>query len=450
MTRLPLNRIIALGLCGACLPALDAAAQALPAYPTTAGPVTTSEWAVDRYAPAAFENAGMLFGREDVLRLGIAEADGPGNRPPGQAIGFYDTQGRKLRIEDWSTPPLSFVGSLRVPSAWATSTGLADTRRTDMWGVLTPTGLTDLSTAIYAIIGFTNEGAPPPGLESLVADNGMPADFQPQGGGTGGLQIFDKDTGGFIPVGPPNYDQWNDLCMTFTGTSIEFRVNGVLVYTDSTIDAQVNGNAVPVGGFLEVIMQAKNYGERPTPPGGIAGVTYDAHWTNLGFGPGQCTDVIIGGNFSADLQLVKTVDPPVVPLGSNTTFTLTATNNGPDPANLVQVVDTLPPELVYVSNSCGASYSAPSLTWNIGDLAVGASAQCQVTVTVTAEGSFTNSAFVSAQQVDPVPSNNPDVSTVGTPVGSEPIPVPAGQGRLWLLLGLMLAGLGALVLRRQG
>lgn len=418
-------------------------AQALPAYPTTAGPVTTSEWAVDRYAPANFSNAGSLFGRDDVLLLGINEADGPGNRPPAQSSSFFDIQGRKLRIEDWGTPPMSFVGSLRVPSAWASSTGLADSRRTEMWGVLTPDGLTAQSNAIYAIIGFSNEGQAPAALESLVAANGMPADYQPQGGGSGGLQIFDKDEGGFVPVGPPNFDQWSDFCITFTGTALEYRIDGELVYTDSTINAIVDDNPVPVDGFLEVIMQARNYGERPTPPGGIAGVTYDAHWANLGFGRGSCAEVIIEGEFSADLQLLKTVEPTLVMVGDQATFNLTASNNGPDPANLVQVVDSLPPELVHVSNSCGASHDAGVLTWLIGDLAVGDSRQCQVVVQVTAEGSFTNNAFVSAQQVDPIPANNSDVATVDTGPVIDSIPVPAFSGWGMAVLLLVLGALGA-------
>ena len=443
------QQLVCIGAAFCLLAVNQLGAQALPAYPLTAGPVTTSEWAVDRYAPGAFANVGAQFGREDVLQLGIREADGPGNRPQAQSSSFFDTQGRKLRIEDWGSAPVSFVGSLWVPSAWANSTGLADSRRTDMWGVLTPTGLTAQSEAIYAIIGFTNEGAPPAGLDSLVAANNQPADYQPDGAGSGGLQIFDKDTGGFIPVGQPNYAQWNDLCVTFTGSALEYRVNGQLVYTDSTIDAIVNGNAVPVDGFLEVIMQAKNYGERPTPVGGIAGVTYDANWTNLGYGPGTCADVIIDGDFSADLQLIKSVTPTVVAVGGQATFTLTATNNGPDPANLVQVVDTLPPELAYVSNTCGATVAGNTLTWLVGDLAVGDSIQCQVVVTVTAEGSFTNSAFVSAQQVDPVPSNNPDVSTVGTPVGGDPIPVPAATGWSWSLLALAILVLGLMAYRRD-
>lgn len=416
--------------------------QALPAYPTTAGTVTTSEWAVDRYAPANFANAGTLFGRENVLLLGVSEADGPGNRPPAQSSSFFDTQGRKLRIEDWGTPPMSFVGSLRVPSAWASSTGLADSRRTEMWGVLTPDGLTAQSNAIYAIIGFSNEGQPPASLDSLVAANGMPADYQPQGGGSGGLQIFDKDTGGFIPVGPPNFDQWNDFCVTFTGAALEYRIDGELVYTDNTIDAIVNDNPVPVDGFLEVIMQAKNYGERPTPPGGIAGVTYDSHWTNLGFGRGSCEDVIIEGEFSADLQLVKSVAPTLLMVGDFATFTLTATNNGPDPANQTQVVDTLPPQLAYVSNTCGATFAGGQLTWLIGDLAVGDSRQCDVVVQISAEGTYTNNAFVSAQQVDPIPANNPDVATVTTGI-VDSIPVPSSSLTGLILLMLLLGAFGA-------
>ena len=442
-----MNKSLALGsaiLATLTLWSQQAPAQALPAYPITVS-ATTTEWGVDRYPPNNFANGGTLFGREDVLILGIAEADGPGNRPPAQAAPFYDTQGRKLQILDWSSPRLSFVGSLYVPGEWATSTGLMDSRRTDMWGVLTPNGVTDFSSTLYAIIGYSNEGPAPTGFVQPEELSDLPPDYMPEGGGSGRYQIFDKDNGGFIPVGPSiRFNQWTDFCISFTGDSIEYYIGDQLIYTDSTIDVDLGGMQTPVAGFWEVIMQAKNYGQRPTPPGGVAGATYDANWANLGYGSGTCDDVRVVGGFSAELAIEKTVSPSLVSPGQQTVFTLTATNNGPDPATGTMVIDTLPPELAYVSNSCGAQFSGDQLTWLIGDFPVGAVATCMVTVEVTTIGTFTNSVVIDADQVDPILPNNDDEVPVSA---GEPQIVPSevpglGTGPSWLLALLILLAAG--------
>ncbi len=417
-------------------------AQALPTYPTAAT-ATTTEWGVDRYAPANFNNGGTVQGRENVLILGVNEADGPGNRPQAQSSTFFDTQGRKLQILDWSGPRQSFVGALFIPSEWGVSTGLIDSRRTDMWAVLTPSGVTSTSSALYAILGFSNEGPAPVGFVQPEELRDQPADFMPVGGGDGRYQLFDKDGGGFIPIGTPvRYDQWTDFCISYTGNTLEFYIGDDLVYTDNSIDVEVGGMLTTVDGFWEVIMQAKNYGERPTPPGGIAGVTYDTNWAGLALGSGTCDEVRENGGFSAELQLVKSVSPSLVSPGQQTVFTLTATNNGPDPATGTVVVDTLPPELVYVSNSCGAQFSGNQLTWLIGDFAVGATVSCQVTVQVTTTGTFTNGAVIDAEQVDPILVNNDDLESVSAgPPQAPPSAVPGlGTGPSWLLAMLVLLG----------
>lgn len=421
-------------------------AQALPTYPTTDGAPSTTSWTIDRYRPANFFNGGTLNGRQNVLVLGVNEADGPGNRPPAQSSTFFDTQGRKLRVLNWGTPPISFVGSVYIPSAWALSTGLSDSRRTDMWGVLTPNGVTDLNSALFAIIGFANEAPPTTAFSNTPSR--LPADTMPDGGGVGRYRVFDGDVGaGFVDLAVPvMYDRWTDLCISYIGNAIEYRLNDQIVYTDNTINVPVMGTPTPVRGFLEVIMQAKNYGQRPVPPGGIAGVTYDTNWSSLAFGNGTCDQVGINGQFGSDLQITKTASPASVTVGQNVTFTLTVTNNGPAPATAVRVTDTLPAGLNYISTTCaGATFASPVLTWPVGNLANGASASCTLTAQVTAPGTLTNTATVQADQTDPVTVNNNTLASVGAAV---PIALPASNpSATWLLLGLMLLSAGV-VLRR--
>ncbi len=110
-----------------------------------------------------------------------------------------------------------------------------------------------------------------------------------------------------------------------------------------------------------------------------------------------------------DLELTKDVSPASVIVGQTTTFTVTVVNRGPDPATGVVVGDVLPSALVLQSHDGGSAFDPASLTWTIGDLAVGASASLQFTTTVTQAGSFTNVAQVTAANepdIDSTPNNN--------------------------------------------
>lgn len=431
------NRLLA-GLATSLLLTGLAQGQALPAYPTTNGAPSTTEWAVDRYAPARFENGGTLFGRDDALILGVDEADGPGNRPNGLQGGFYNTQGRRLRLLNWTDQPYSAIASLRVPSAWSSASGLADSRRTDMWNVLTPDQSQDPAEGLFGIIGFTNEGAPPVAYRQPAERLHLPGEYTPEGGGSGRYRIFDNGAGGWQDLAAPvQYDDWADFCVTYTGAALEYRIDDQLIYTDTTLTVSVGGTPTPVAGYLEVIMQAQNYGESPTPPGGVAGVTYDSNWSALAAGAGNCADVAIAGGFAANLGVTKAVAPAMVAPGQNVVFTIEVSNAGPSDASGVVAVDTLPPQLTYVSNTCGAAFSVPELTWAIGELANGQSASCSVTATVNGQGSFQNQVAVSGTQIDPVFANNTATSTVlGTPPAT-PLSIPTNQ---WLVL-LLLAGL---------
>ena len=82
-------------------------------------------------------------------------------------------------------------------------------------------------------------------------------------------------------------------------------------------------------------------------------------------------------------------------------FALTVTNNGPANATGVTVTDTLPAGLTYVSNDCGATFANPTLTWNVGALAVSGSATCNLTATVTQSGASPTSRAPPATRATP-------------------------------------------------
>lgn len=125
----------------------------------------------------------------------------------------------------------------------------------------------------------------------------------------------------------------------------------------------------------------------------------------------------------SDLALTKTVDNATPLIGSNATFTVTVTNNGPSEATNVQVEDKLPMGLSLVSaTESQGTYTSGTGLWDVGSLANGASATLTVVAMVTGHGPYTNTAQVSgSDQYDPnsIPGNNDpgendqDTATVG-------------------------------------
>ena len=150
---------------------------------------------------------------------------------------------------------------------------------------------------------------------------------------------------------------------------------------------------------------------------------------------------------SADLSLTKTLTTaPPIRVGDNAVFALTVTNNGPANATGVTVTDTLPAGLTYVSNDCGASFAAPTLTWNVGALAVSASATCHLTVTVTQTGTITNTASATANEGDATPANN----TSQAPISGQPAAIIPTLDSVGLAaLAILLAVSAAFALRRK-
>jgi uncharacterized repeat protein (TIGR01451 family) len=124
-----------------------------------------------------------------------------------------------------------------------------------------------------------------------------------------------------------------------------------------------------------------------------------------------CSLTIQVTSVGADLSVTKADAPDPVAVGANLTYTLTVTNNGPDPSTDATVTDTLPAGVTFVSatpsqGSC--SQSAGTVTCMLGPLAGGASATIAIVVTVTPAAAcpLTDTATVSGAEPDPVAGNN--------------------------------------------
>lgn len=231
-------------VCGlVAVTSMMATAQAAMVMPDFDGAPTG--WTTDRYDPASFSDVGTFQGRSDVLGISISSAQGLNNRPGAYQSQFYNTQGRQHAISGGAGSVLS--AALWIPDDWADADN--GNVRTDMWGVMNsvahPVGQGD-----YPIIGFTNYG------------------------GAARLRVYDADTVlGWVDLTTPiAYDAWTDLAIEFTGTAYAYRVDGVLVYTDSTID-------VTTTGYMAAIMQGYNFcGD--TSIQGANCQNYTAHWSN--------------------------------------------------------------------------------------------------------------------------------------------------------------------------
>lgn len=111
-----------------------------------------------------------------------------------------------------------------------------------------------------------------------------------------------------------------------------------------------------------------------------------------------------------DLSLTKTANKPRPSVGEEVTFTLTATNAGPNGATQVQVRDQIPNGLTFVSaNPSVGTYDPVSGIWLIPTLGATASATLPIVVTYDTPMMITNTAEVIAadqSDVDSTPGNN--------------------------------------------
>jgi len=111
---------------------------------------------------------------------------------------------------------------------------------------------------------------------------------------------------------------------------------------------------------------------------------------------------------SADLAILMTDSPDPVSAGNNLTYTITVTNNGPDPATNTTVTDSLPSGVTVVSSttSQGSCSGTGTVTCDLGDLSNGADAPVTLVIAPTAAGNLANVVEVSSSVSDPDPTNN--------------------------------------------
>ena len=119
----------------------------------------------------------------------------------------------------------------------------------------------------------------------------------------------------------------------------------------------------------------------------------------------------------ADLALTKIAMQDPAAAGVNFSYTLVATNLGPNDSTAVSVSDTLPAGMTLISSAAsqGSCTGTTTVICNLGALLRGGSATIDLVVQKTVGGNVANTAMVTAAEVDPNMSNNSNTATT-TPV----------------------------------
>ncbi|MGZ8696066.1 MAG: hypothetical protein ACXWZ1_01785 [Gaiellaceae bacterium] len=111
---------------------------------------------------------------------------------------------------------------------------------------------------------------------------------------------------------------------------------------------------------------------------------------------------------AADLAVRKT-GPDRANVGANVSYSLRATNNGPQPARGVSVRDELPDSVDVVSIASGCNRTGTTVVCSAGTLASGASQTFEIVVRPRSPGTIVNQATVTSDAPrDPTAGNNSD------------------------------------------
>ncbi|HWY77830.1 MAG TPA: proprotein convertase P-domain-containing protein [Verrucomicrobiae bacterium] len=184
-------------------------------------------------------------------------------------------------------------------------------------------------------------------------------------------------------------------------------------------------NSLPVGSNVTVSIVASTY---PGPTTISSTGTVTSAVSDLNTANNVAIVVTTNNQPHADLAIGLTAGASSVVTGSNASYAITVTNNGPDTAYGVVVTDQLPSSMAFLlASSSQGSVSANGglVTGNLGTLASGAVANVNLTAIPVQSGLITNQAAVATDSTDTNLANNIASASI-TAVSPTPFIVPAG------------------------
>ena len=402
--QLPLRSILILSISFLC--SANAYATLFPAHPINAGTLAPSGWSVGRYPPRVWSTTPNVLGRFDVLNIGVDALDGPTVRPPAFSGNFYNIQGREISFPSAQGAGVTIAGSLYIPASWNT-TNIANSvlnRRTELLLTYTPLANDGICPAgnddcfYYGAIGFSN---------AQITD-------QLAGGGTPRIRILKKGIAdGWINMTAPFLtDAWNDMCVSFTGTTLEYFLNGNLVYTDTAL-TPIDPSQGPPTRARSLSVENYNFGS-----------TFDARWSDLEYGS------------RASVSITRSASNAIV----GNTFSITSVVRNTGNSIATNVVVSEPPvanlTLVSVTGAC------TTLPCSLGTLNPGETRTYTSNYTLASGATAVgNSASVRTDGIDCAKlDNSASVAVaVGLPVQIQ-VPTLSIFGSLMLMLGLVTLG----------
>ena len=389
----------------AALFAPHAHATRFPAHPTSAAALAPNAWSIGRFPPRVWTTTANLFGRLDVLTIGVDVLDGQNTRPPPFNTQFYNIQGREISFPSVQGAGTTVAGSLYIPASWNTS-NVADpvlNRRSELLLQYTPLANDGFCPAgndeclYYGAIGFSS---------AQVAD-------QLAGGGTPRIRILKKGVAdGWINLTTPFLsDAWNDMCVSFTGTTLEYFLNGTLVFTDTSL-IPIDPSQGPPTRLRSATVENYNFGS-----------SFDARWSDLEYGP------------RASVSITRSAASNTI-IGNVFSITSTVRNVGSSVATNVQVLEPTVANLTLISVT-GACTTLPC---NLGTLNPGDVRTYTSNYTVAGGAtSVSNSAIVRTDGVDCSKLDNSASVTAGVGLALQ-VPTLSIFGTLMLMLGLIALG----------
>ena len=119
-------------------------------------------------------------------------------------------------------------------------------------------------------------------------------------------------------------------------------------------------------------------------------------------------NIISASVAETDMQITKTASNYAPNTGDTVTFTIVATNNGASNNTNVIVNDLLKSGYSYISHVApvGTTYNPTTGVWTIGSMASNSNQTLTINAKVNRNGDFANTATISGDLGDPLPSNN--------------------------------------------